>query len=227
MAAPAGFFETPSGYPIIDPDTINPREDWPAGMQAQADWLDTHTILRFANKTALLLARPTMPPGQSGWAITENNGTLWRWRGTSNQWVPAGGRMPRASGTFGSVAALGAGAWSGLGWSVATTDADVFEVTAGKVRCLIAGEVQVQAQALFAATPAGQINVRILGGGSVKRSNVSTSDRSVPVTAAFNVAAGDLIEVQVYQNPASGSATRDVGGDASVMAFDVLWRGAA
>lgn len=87
MTAPTGALETPSGYPIIDPDTINPQVDWPNIEQAQADWLDTHTILRFASKAALEIARPTMPPGQSGFAYIVDKGWLMKWTGSA--WAPA------------------------------------------------------------------------------------------------------------------------------------------
>lgn len=94
MAAPAGFVETSSGYPIIDPDTINPQADWPNGQQAQADWLDTHAIHPFGSRDELLIKRPTMPPGQSGFAFVQNTKTLWRWSGSTwalaAPWIQSG-----------------------------------------------------------------------------------------------------------------------------------------
>lgn len=104
MAAPAGFVETSSGYPIIDPDTINPQADWPNGQQAQADWLDTHVIHTFPSFSALQIARPTMPPGQSGFALLRDTKTLWQWTGSA--WEPA---VPWQQTGLSSIPAIAAG----------------------------------------------------------------------------------------------------------------------
>jgi hypothetical protein len=98
MAAPTGALVTTSGYPIIDPDTINPQADWPNIEQAQADWLDTHAILQFDTRTALMLERPSMPPGEVGFAWIKDEKMLNYWTGTGwaevvprdTGWVNAG-----------------------------------------------------------------------------------------------------------------------------------------
>lgn len=180
------------------------------------------TVIAYDSAAARDADLAGLSPTDSAFAWLRDKKQVTAWTGTA--WVPIAGKMPRATATGGTSVSLGSGAWSGYGWTVTSSDTAVLAPVSGSVRAEIAGEVEVNATALFAASPTGQINVRVTKNGAVMRSNVSTSNRSVHVSCAFAVAATDVIAVQVFQN--AGSA-RDVGGDASNMAFDVLWRGAA
>lgn len=144
------------------------------------------------------------------------------WDGTG--WVPIAGKMPRATGTLAATVSVGDAAWSGVAWVMSTTDAATFEIVGGTIKCKVAGEVTVTATGLFAASPDGSVYLRITKNGSPIRSNSADQDRVVSVHGSFSVAVNDIITVQVFHN---SGGSRNVGGDASQMAWDLTLRGMA
>ncbi len=147
---------------------------------------------------------------------------LTTWAGSA--WVPIGGKMPRATGTLAASVSVGDAAWSGLSWVMSTTDAATFEIIGGTIKCKVPGEVTVDATGLFATSPDGPVYCRITKNGSPVRSNSADQDRVVSVQGSFSVAVNDIITVQVFH---SSGASRNVGGDASQMAWDMVFRGVA
>ncbi len=209
----------PGGWPEAS-DTVENVNDFVPMWQTLVELLDGRVNYTFADVAARDAELAGLGPSDVRFAWLTGARMLTAWNGSV--WVPIAGRRPRATGTLAATVSVGDAAWSGVAWSMTTNDSATFEVSGSSIKVNVPGEVQVSATGLFAASPDGPVYCRITKNGSPVRSNSADQDRVVTVQGSFAVVANDVITVQVFH---SSGASRNVGGDASQMAWDIVWLG--
>ena len=85
MPVPPGAVEHYSGYPLIDPATINPELDWPSIDVAQADWISERVTDSVANDAELLVKYSGLSSTDQRLVGVRSDRTLRFWDGT--QWL--------------------------------------------------------------------------------------------------------------------------------------------